>query len=86
MLTANRSPRDKSKAMTDLFQYREYVIRATPSALKEGGWTHAGIIAHHHRQLVDQRKFSAPGKSATRKEAVSVIFNFGMQMIDKGQA
>jgi hypothetical protein len=69
--------------MADEFQYRDYVIRATPSALKDGGWTHDGVVSHYLRQMVDQRKFNAPGTSATREAAVSVILNYGMEMIDK---
>jgi hypothetical protein len=70
--------------VADTFQYRDYVIRATPSALKDGGWSHDGIVAHHLRKSVDQRKFSAPGTSPTRAAAVTAILNYGMEMIDKG--
>ena len=70
--------------MAEEFRYRDYIIRATPSRLTDGGWTHDGVVSHSLGQLVDQRKFSAPGKSETRAAAVTATLSYGVEMINKG--
>jgi hypothetical protein len=68
--------------LTDECQYRGYIIRARTRASPDGGWTHDGFVAQDLRYDVDDHLFSAPGKSATREEAVKVILAHGKQIID----
>jgi hypothetical protein len=51
-------------------------------ASPDGGWTHDGLVEQDLRYVVDDHMFSAPGKSATREEAVKVIRAHGKQIID----
>jgi hypothetical protein len=67
--------------LTDEFHYRGFAIKVTPRASPGGGWTHEGRVQHDLDDAVDHM-FSAPGKSRTRDDAVSVILAHGKQVID----
>jgi hypothetical protein len=68
--------------LTDTFRYRGFIIKARTMASPDGGWTHDGLVEQDLRYVVDDHMFSAPGKSATREEAVKVIRAHGKQIID----
>ena len=68
--------------MTDKFHYRGFIIRTRTGASPEGGWTHDGLVEQNLPYIVDNHTFSAPGKSATREEALKVILAHGKQLID----
>jgi hypothetical protein len=61
--------------MPDRIEYRGCAIRA------DGDWTHDGHIERDLRRAVDDHWFCAPGKSANRDEAVSVILAHGKQIV-----
>ena len=67
--------------MTDKFHYRGFIIRTRTGASPEG-WTHDGLVEQNLPYIVDNHTFSAPGKSATREEALKVILAHGKQLID----
>src|SRR5713101_9612233 len=73
----------RGEALTDEFHYRGFAIKVTPRASPGGGWTHYGRVQHDLHHAVDHHMFSAPGKSATRDDAVKVILAHGKQIIDE---
>ncbi|HAH66880.1 MAG TPA: hypothetical protein DCL72_15725 [Rhizobiales bacterium] len=69
--------------MTAEFHYRGFIIKATPMASSDGGWTHDGLVEEDHlAHAVDDHVFRVPGKSATRDEAVKVVLVHGKLLID----
>jgi hypothetical protein len=68
--------------MTAEFHYRGFVIKATPMASSDGGWTHDGLLQEDIAHTVDDHVFRVPGKSTTRDEAVRVVLVQGKLLID----
>jgi hypothetical protein len=68
--------------LTDKFHYRGFIIRARTRASPDGGWSHDGLVEQDLAYTVDDHTFSAPGKSATREEALKIILAHGKQLID----
>ena len=70
--------------MPNRIEYRGCAIKASPMSTADGEWTHEGHIERDLRRAVDDHRFSAPGKSADRDEAVKVILAYGKRIVDEG--